>query len=266
MTPTLHPGAYAYVLLPLDAAGVDSSQVIATFREAEGLTVILPEAEAARLGLAVAFRAAWITLKVDSDLSAVGFTATFSRVLAEAGISCNVVAAVHHDHLFVPFARGAEALERLQALQANACASARQTLALTAIVVRDYDEAIRFYVDVLGFQLVEDVLQPAQNKRWVVVKPQGASSGGLLLARAANDEQSSRIGNQTGGRVFLFLHTDDFWRDYDAYRARGVEFVRGPSEESHGTVAVFRDLHGNLWDLVEPRKPAPDQPSSEVPR
>ncbi len=129
-----------------------------------------------------------------------------------------------------------------------------QHIALTAIVVRDYDEAIAFYVGVLGFTLVEDTYVPEQNKRWVVVAPPGATESRLLIAKAVGDEQLSRIGNQTGGRVFLFLYTDDFWRDYRLYRSRGVIFVREPKEEPYGTVAVFRDLHGNLWDLLEPKK------------
>jgi catechol 2,3-dioxygenase-like lactoylglutathione lyase family enzyme len=129
----------------------------------------------------------------------------------------------------------------------------KQSLALVAIVVRDYDEAIDFYTRVLDFTLVEDTFQPEQNKRWVVVSPPGATESRLLLARASNEEQQSRIGDQTGGRVFLFLHTDDFQRDYDRYRAAGVEFVRPPTEQSYGTVAVFKDLYGNLWDLVEPK-------------
>jgi catechol 2,3-dioxygenase-like lactoylglutathione lyase family enzyme len=132
----------------------------------------------------------------------------------------------------------------------------KQSLSLTALVVRDYDEAIAFYVGTLGFTLVEDREVPEQQKRWVVVAPAGGAGPGLLLARAVGEEQSSRIGNQTGGRVFLFLDTDDFWRDYEAYRARGVVFVREPAEQPYGTVAVFRDLYGNLWDLVE-RKPEP---------
>ena len=129
----------------------------------------------------------------------------------------------------------------------------QHSLGLIAIVVREYDEAIAFYTAVLGFDLIEDTFVPEQNKRWVVVSPKGAHETRILLARAVGDEQSSRVGNQTGGRVFLFLHTDDFWRDYRAYRARGVEFVREPKDERYGTVAVFRDLYGNLWDLLEPR-------------
>jgi catechol 2,3-dioxygenase-like lactoylglutathione lyase family enzyme len=133
----------------------------------------------------------------------------------------------------------------------------KQTLALTAIVVHDYDEAIRFYVDTLGFELIEDTYIVAQDKRWVVVAPRGSKESRLLLARASTAGQMSRIGNQTGGRVFLFLHTDDFYRDYERYKAKGVTFVREPSEESYGTVAVFADLHGNLWDLVQPKRSKP---------
>lgn len=127
----------------------------------------------------------------------------------------------------------------------------RQQIGLTALVVRDYDEAIAFYVQTLGFELVEDSYQPAQDKRWVVVAPPGAKESRLLLARAVNEEQTARIGNQAGGRVFLFLYTDDFWRDFENYKSRGVTFVREPKKEAYGTVAVFQDLYGNLWDLVE---------------
>ena len=129
---------------------------------------------------------------------------------------------------------------------------AGQTIGQLALVVRDYDEAIHFYVNVLGFSLIEDRVIPAQGKRWVVVAPRSSIGSRLLLARAVDDEQASRIGNQTGGRVFLFLHTDDFWRDYHAYKARGIIFVREPKAESYGTVAVFKDLYGNLWDLLQP--------------
>jgi catechol 2,3-dioxygenase-like lactoylglutathione lyase family enzyme len=128
-----------------------------------------------------------------------------------------------------------------------------QALGLVALVVRDYDEAINFYVDTLGFRLVEDTDIPEQAKRWVVVAPADGSGAHLLLARAAGPEQAAHIGNQTGGRVFLFLYTDDFWRDFHAYQARGVVFVRPPREAAYGTVAVFQDLYGNLWDLVQPR-------------
>ena len=127
----------------------------------------------------------------------------------------------------------------------------KQSIGQLALVVRDYDEAISFYVDTLGFSLIEDTYIPEQDKRWVVVSPPGATESRLLLARAVNDEQSSRIGNQTGGRVFLFLFTDDFWRDFEAYKAKGVVFVREPKDESYGTVAVFKDLYGNLWDLLQ---------------
>lgn len=127
----------------------------------------------------------------------------------------------------------------------------RQSLGYVALVVRDYDEAIAFYVNTLGFRLVEDTYIPAQDKRWVLVAPPGATDSCLLLARAANDEQASRVGNQTGGRVAFFLHTDDFWRDHALYVSRGVVFVREPKLESYGTVAVFQDLYGNLWDLLQ---------------
>jgi catechol 2,3-dioxygenase-like lactoylglutathione lyase family enzyme len=132
----------------------------------------------------------------------------------------------------------------------------RQHLALVALVVRDYDEAIAFYVDQLGFRLVEDTpLTPV--KRWVVVAPPGSAETGILLARAADARQSQAIGAQSGGRVFLFLNTDDFERDYAAFRARGVRFVRPPADEAHGRVAVFEDLYGNLWDLIQPSPPSP---------
>lgn len=127
-----------------------------------------------------------------------------------------------------------------------------QSLGLVALLVRDYDEALAFFVGTLGFQLVEDTVVPEQSKRWVVVSPPGATESRLLLAKASSAEQQSRIGAQTGGRVFLFLYTDDFWRDYEAYKAKGVEFVRAPKQEPYGTVAVFLDLYGNMWDLLQP--------------
>lgn len=127
----------------------------------------------------------------------------------------------------------------------------KQSIGYVALVVQDYDEAIDFYVGKLGFTLIEDKQVEAQNKRWVLVVPPGATESRLLLARAVGAEQSTRIGNQTGGRVFLFLHTDDFWRDYKAYKDKGVVFVREPKEEEYGTVAVFEDLYGNLWDLLQ---------------
>ena len=123
---------------------------------------------------------------------------------------------------------------------------------MVSLVVRDYDEALAFYVGKLGFKLIEDSFVPEQNKRWVMIEPPGGERGArLLLARGVGDEQTSRIGNQTGGRVFLFLYTDDFWRDFNLYKSRGVEFAREPSEAPHGTVAVFKDLYGTLWDLVQ---------------
>lgn len=127
----------------------------------------------------------------------------------------------------------------------------KQTLAGIAIVVKDYDEAIEFYTKQLGFDLIEDTVL-SETKRWVLVSPKNSDGCKLLLAKAANDEQASRIGNQTGGRVFLFLHTDDFWRDYNNYKAKGIEFIREPAKEQYGTVSVFKDLYGNLWDLIGP--------------
>jgi catechol 2,3-dioxygenase-like lactoylglutathione lyase family enzyme len=125
-----------------------------------------------------------------------------------------------------------------------------QTLAHIAIVVRDYDEAIDFYTRVMGFELLEDEPR-GPGKRWVLVAPRGGRGSSLLLAQAASAEQTSRVGNQTGGRVFLFLHTDDFRRDHQALLAHGVHFVEEPRYESYGTVAVFEDLYGNRWDLIE---------------
>lgn len=127
----------------------------------------------------------------------------------------------------------------------------RQAIVHIALVVKDYDEAIKFYTDVLNFDLIEDTYQPEQNKRWVVVAPKGSKETTILLAKASNDEQASFIGNQSGGRVFLFLNTDNFKRDYNDLLAKGVEFVRPPKETEYGTVAVFKDLYGNLWDLLE---------------
>jgi catechol 2,3-dioxygenase-like lactoylglutathione lyase family enzyme len=127
----------------------------------------------------------------------------------------------------------------------------KQAIGYVALVVRDYDEALDFYVNTLGFTLIEDTLIESQNKRWVLVAPPGSTEARLLLARAVGDQQASRIGDQAGGRVFLFLHTDDFWRDFRHYQKRGVVFVREPKEEAYGTVAVFRDLYGNLWDLLQ---------------
>lgn len=127
----------------------------------------------------------------------------------------------------------------------------QQRIAQLALVVKDYDEAIEFYKDKLKFRLVEDT-RMSETKRWVVMAPPGNSNTCLLLAKAANEEQLSRVGNQTGGRVFLFLYTDDFQRDYEYYFSVGIKFVRPPSKEEYGTVAVFEDIYGNLWDLIEP--------------
>lgn len=135
----------------------------------------------------------------------------------------------------------------------------KQHVALVALVVADYDEAIAWYTEKLGFILVEDTSDERQGpgRRWVVVRPpngskEGGSGTAFLLAKASNEQQKAAIGNQTGGRVFLFLHTDDFQRDFAAYKARGVTFVRGPNQESYGKVAVFTDLYGNRWDLIQP--------------
>lgn len=129
----------------------------------------------------------------------------------------------------------------------------KQSIAHVALVVDDYDEAIKFYTEKLDFTLVDDTAQ-SETKRWVLVAPKGSEECCLLLAKGVGDEQRSRIGNQTGGRVFLFLKTDDFWRDYKNFQARGVNFVREPKVEEYGTVAVFEDLYGNLWDLIEFKK------------
>ena len=126
-----------------------------------------------------------------------------------------------------------------------------QNIAHIAIVVRDYDEAIDFYVNKLGFLLVEDSYQAEQDKRWVIVKPKGDGSASLLLARASSPHQEEYIGDQAGGRVFLFLRTDDFWRDHAALLEKGIAFIREPKEADYGIVAVFKDLYGNLWDLVQ---------------
>ncbi len=127
----------------------------------------------------------------------------------------------------------------------------KQSIEHVALVVRDYDEAIDFYVNKLGFELVEDTYQPEQNKRWVVVRPRGDGTTSLLLARASTLDQETFIGNQAGGRVFLFLRTDDFQRDYAAMNEKGIRFIREPKQAPYGTVAVFQDLYGNLWDLVQ---------------
>jgi len=128
----------------------------------------------------------------------------------------------------------------------------KQSILHVALVVRDYDEAIDFYCNKLNFKLLEDTYQPEQDKRWVVVSPPGEGGTSLLLARAATPKQELFVGNQAGGRVFLFLRTDNFQRDYESMLAAGIKFVREPKEEEYGTVAVFEDLYGNLWDLFQP--------------
>lgn len=133
----------------------------------------------------------------------------------------------------------------------------KQSIIHIALVVKDYDEAIAFYTKTLHFTLVEDTYQPEQDKRWVVVSPPNSNGTTLLLAKASKPQQEPFIGNQAGGRVFLFLNTDDFWRDYNEMVSKGVTFVRPPKEESYGLVAVFQDLYGNLWDLLQLNKNHP---------
>jgi catechol 2,3-dioxygenase-like lactoylglutathione lyase family enzyme len=127
----------------------------------------------------------------------------------------------------------------------------KQSIVHVALVVKDYDEAIAFFTQKLNFELIEDTYQPEQDKRWVVVSPPGSQGVTLLLARASQPEQEPFIGNQTGGRVFLFLNSDDFWRDYNEMVSKGIKFMRQPKKQAYGMVAVFEDLYGNLWDLLE---------------
>lgn len=127
----------------------------------------------------------------------------------------------------------------------------KQSIVHIALVVKEYDEAIDFYTNKLNFDLIEDTYQPEQDKRWVVIAPPNSTGTTILLARASNPEQEEFIGNQAGGRVFLFLNTDDFWRDYNDMTSKGIEFVREPKKADYGTVAVFKDLYGNQWDLLE---------------
>ena len=129
-----------------------------------------------------------------------------------------------------------------------------QSIGLVSFVVREYDEAIQFFVEVLGFSLIEDTYVPDQDKRRVVVSPPGSSETAILLARASTLQQQLHIGNQTGGRVFLFVYTDDFWRDYESIKSKGAVFVRDPKEQPYGLVAVFKDLYGNRWDLLQPNR------------
>jgi len=129
----------------------------------------------------------------------------------------------------------------------------KQKIAHVSLVVDDYDEALEFYTQKLGFRLIEDT-KLTDKKRWVIVAPPGANECCLLLAKAADEKQRAAVGNQTGGRVFLFLFTDDFWRDYSAMSCKGIRFVRPPKEEQYGMVAVFEDLYGNLWDLLQPNQ------------
>jgi catechol 2,3-dioxygenase-like lactoylglutathione lyase family enzyme len=140
-----------------------------------------------------------------------------------------------------------------------------ETLGYVALVVRDYDEALAFFTQSLGFEVIEDSISKdrlGNDKRWVLVRPPGSRGTSLLLAQASTPEEASRVGNQTGGRVFLFLHTDDFWRDYREMLARGVKFREEPRQEAYGTVAVFEDLYGNKWDLLELKTTVEDLPES----
>ncbi|MEZ7818903.1 MAG: VOC family protein [Pseudomonadales bacterium] len=127
----------------------------------------------------------------------------------------------------------------------------KQSILHIAILVKDYDQALDFYVNKLKFELIEDTYQPEQNKRWVVVSPPGSNGVTLLLARASTSDQNHFVGNQAGGRVFLFLNTDDFWRDYNRMVSVGIKFIREPQQQDYGIVAVFEDLYGNLWDLLQ---------------
>jgi catechol 2,3-dioxygenase-like lactoylglutathione lyase family enzyme len=138
-----------------------------------------------------------------------------------------------------------------KSLKRNVNSIMKQSIVHIALVVKDYDEAIAFYTEKLHFTLIEDTYQPEQDKRWVVVAPPGSVGTTLLLARASKPEQEPFVGHQTGGRVFLFLNTDDFWRDYNEMVSRGIKFVRAPKAEAYGLVAVFEDLYGNLWDLLQ---------------
>lgn len=133
----------------------------------------------------------------------------------------------------------------------------KQSIVHIALVVKDYDEAIEFYTQKLNFILIEDTYQPEQDKRWVVISPPGSVGTTILLAKASKPEQELFVGNQTGGRVFLFLNTDDFWRDYHDMKSKGIEFVRDPKEQDYGIVAVFKDLYGNLWDLLQLKEEHP---------
>jgi catechol 2,3-dioxygenase-like lactoylglutathione lyase family enzyme len=146
-------------------------------------------------------------------------------------------------------------LERLSRPRANPTPEGKsimkQSIVHIALVVDNYDDALAFYTKKLHFELIEDTYQPEQDKRWVVVAPPGSAGTTLLLAKASKPEQEPFVGNQTGGRVFLFLNTDDFWRDYNEMLSKGIKFVRPPKEETYGLVAVFEDLYGNLWDLLQ---------------
>lgn len=131
----------------------------------------------------------------------------------------------------------------------------KQRIGLATVLVFDYDAAIEFFVEKLGFRLIEDTFLESENKRWVVVSPDGSTESGLLLAKASGKNQVQSVGKQSGGRVAFFLYTDNFWRDFRAYKSKGIKFIREPATQSYGTVAVFEDISGNLWDLLEPAVP-----------
>jgi len=133
----------------------------------------------------------------------------------------------------------------------------KQSIIHVALVVKDYDEAKEFYIKKLNFELIEDTYQPDQDKRWIVISPPGSKGVTLLLAKASKPEQKSFIGNQSGNRVFLFLNSDDFWRDYHSMKSKGIEFIREPKKQDYGMVAVFKDLYGNRWDLLQLNKDHP---------
>jgi death-on-curing family protein len=177
---------------------------------------------------------------------------TFTLEVARAQKNIDEIAAWFRDHTLQWDGRGPDERKSRQ-FSEQIDTHMNQSILHVALVVRDYDEAIQFYCEKLHFTLVEDIYQPEQDKRWVVVAPPGSSGATLLLARAATPEQAAFIGRQTGGRVFLFLRTDDFWRDYTEMLSNGIRFVREPKEASYGTVAVFEDLYGNLWDLIQVR-------------
>jgi len=215
----------------------------------------LPDTDLTAEDLQVAFEAA-VVRAIDQLRDTSEATLTAARSVGRARLPSTVAGLLFHAAEHTQRHVG-QALTTSRLTQHAAAAGLNQRLGLVALVVRDYGEALDFLVGTLGFTVVEDRDVPAQGKRWVVVAPPGGGGANLLLARASAPEQEARVGNQTGGRVFLFLYTDDFWRDYNAYTSRGVVFIRPPAEEPYGTVSVFLDLYGNRWDLVQLRSTAP---------